>query len=332
MPTLLDRVAPKPPPQPRSAAAVSAELRLLADDGALDLPRPGHGETAARWSALAGLGRRDLALARLAEGHTDAVAILAEAEHERVPDALYGVWAARSAGTGAVLEDGELTGTVRFCSGARSLDRALVVAEVAGAPGPPLLVDVDLADPRVRPVPETWQAIGMDASDSGDVRLDDVPVTGDQLVGAAGWYVSRPGFALGGAGVAAVWLGGCAAVEDSVVAYLRERGDADEHQRAHLGAVHTAISAADAQLAHAASTVDEGAADLPLLAALCRAGAERAAREVLDRAPEITGPTALCRDRRFAQQLADLLVYVRQHHGARDLAGLGTRILQGSRP
>jgi predicted permease len=47
---------------------------------------------------LCELGREDLALARLVEAHTDAVAILAEASRAPVPGCLYGVWAAEAAG------------------------------------------------------------------------------------------------------------------------------------------------------------------------------------------------------------------------------------------
>ncbi|EOD57223.1 acyl-CoA dehydrogenase family protein, partial [Amycolatopsis vancoresmycina] len=269
--------------------------------------------TAARWAALAAFGRRDLALARLAEGHTDAVAILEEAGRSPVPGALYGVWAAKSGGTGAALEDGVLTGTVRFCSGLTLLDRALVAAGDH-------LVEVDLADPGVRRHPDAWQAVGMDASDSGDVVFDGVRA---EVLGPPGWYVARPGFALGGAGVAAVWLGGAAGVFDGVLAYLRDRGTADEHQLAHLGAMHTALSTAEAVLARAA------AADVvdALLAGTCRAAAERTAVEILERALKVTGPTPACRDRRFAQRIADLPVYVRQHHAERDLAALGRDVL-----
>ncbi|SEF21606.1 Acyl-CoA dehydrogenase [Amycolatopsis pretoriensis] len=309
---LLAATPPKPLPSPRTTEVVAAELRTLHTAGALDLPLPGAGRTAARWAALAAFGRRDLALARLAEGHTDAVAILAEAGHSPAPGALYGVWAAKSGGTGAVLADGALTGTVRFCSGLSTLERALVAAGDR-------LVEVDLADPRVRRHPDAWQAVGMDASDSGDVVFDGVPGT---LVGPPGWYVGRPGFALGGAGVAAVWLGGAAGVLDGVLAYLRERGDADEHQLAHVGALHTAVSGTDAVLSQAASAEVDA-----LVAGTCRAAAERTAVEVLERALKVTGPTPACRDRRFAQRVADLPVYVRQHHAERDLATLGRTVL-----
>jgi hypothetical protein len=103
-------------PEPsRTVETVEAQLRSMLAAGALDLPRPGGGATAQRWAALAGFGRRDLALARLGEGHSDTVVVLAEAGRVAVPGALYGVWAARSRGTGARTSIG--TGTyVRVCS------------------------------------------------------------------------------------------------------------------------------------------------------------------------------------------------------------------------
>ncbi|KAA9152762.1 acyl-CoA dehydrogenase [Amycolatopsis acidicola] len=294
--------------------SLTTELRHLAGEGALDLPLPAGGRTWERWRALAALGARDLALARLAEGHTDALAILAEAGREPVPDALYGVWAAKSGGTGAKLDRGRLSGTVRFCSGAHFLDRALVAAD-------DLLVEVDLTREGIERDASSWQAIGMAESDSADVLFHELPVAPDDVIGSPGWYVSRPGFAHGSCGVAAVWLGGAEGVLADVAAYLRSR-EPDEHQLAHLGAMHTAIRATDALLEQTAHAIDAHAED-PLSAAVCRAAAENCATTVLDRAPKVTGPTPLCRDRGFAQRMSDLLVYVRQHHAERDLAALG---------
>jgi alkylation response protein AidB-like acyl-CoA dehydrogenase len=327
---LLEGAVPKPLPLPRTVELVEIELRRLAHAGEFDLPMPGHGRTPERWVGLAALGRRDLALARLAEGHLDALAILAEAGRAAVPDALYGVWAARSGGTGARLVRAagglRLTGTVRFCSGANVLDRALVAAQ-DGDVG--RLVEVDLTDPGIRRDQDTWSAIGMDATDSVDVRFVDLVVRPDMMVGGADWYLRRRGFALGGAGVAAVWLGGVAGVLDSVIELLLDAPTVDDHQYAHLGALHTAARTAEAQLAAAARSIDaaEPTTDHAVLVKTCKSAAERAAWETLDRVPRITGPTPLCRDRRFAQRLADLQVYVRQHHAERDLAALGRLVL-----
>ena len=61
-----------------SGAATAAAFAYAVRSGRLDLPLPGSGWTRERWAALADLAEEDLSLARLAEGHADAVAILAE--------------------------------------------------------------------------------------------------------------------------------------------------------------------------------------------------------------------------------------------------------------
>jgi hypothetical protein len=306
LPTLLD---PDPPgPAPDLAVAVRRPL-----------PRPGLGDTAGRWRALAAWGRADLVLARLAEGHTDALAILAEAGCAPVPGALYGVWAARSGGTGAELRDGSVHGLVRFCSGAHRLDRALVVADGH-------VVDVDLRDPRVTPVEGTWNPAGMQASDSVDVVFTGVPAP--VTVGPRGFYTDRPGFWWGGGGVAAVWLGGAAGVVDDVRAAVDPDPDhQDPHRLAHLGALHTAVAATDALLVRTADDIDaDPAADHTTAVWTARAAAEHTARTVLDLAPRLAGATVLARHDRIGARLADLGVYVRQHHAERDLAALGARL------
>ncbi|MBW0136044.1 acyl-CoA dehydrogenase [Pseudonocardia abyssalis] len=280
------------------------------------MPLPGHGDTPGRWRALAAWGRTDLVLARLAEGHTDALAILAEAGCTPVPGALYGVWAARSGGIGAELHDGAVRGTVRFCSGAHRLDRALVIADA-------LIVDVDLRDPRVRPVEGTWNPAGMAASDSVDVEFSAVPA--EVTVGPPGFYTGRPGFWWGGGGVAAVWLGGAAGVVDDV----RDAAGTDPHRLAHLGALHTALATTDALLARTAAAIDaDPVADHTTAVWTARAAAEHLCRTVGDLAPRLAGATVLSRHGRLGARLADLGVYVRQHHAERDLAALGARVVE----
>ncbi len=312
-------------PDPPSGEPPGARLAAMLRDDELTLPDPGRGDTVRRWAALARWGRSDLPLARLAEGHVDAVAILRELGARPQPDACYGVWAARPGGVGARLAGGpgagRLSGTVRFCSGSHDLDRALVVASGDGM----MLVDVALDQPGVR-VEGTWAAAGMRASDTLDVTFDDVPVPDGTLVGPPGGYLERPGFWWGGAGVAAVWLGGAAGVLDDVLDGLT---NADDHRLAHVGALHAELQAVDALLVRTAEAIDADPTHAHRTAVwTARAAAERACRSVLDRAPVAAGVTGLAGSATLAARLADLQVYVRQHHGERDLAALGAAVAE----
>lgn len=320
---------------PRSAVRdwLEAEVRRLAREleGMSTPARPLQ-----RWNVLAGLGRADLVLARLVEGHLDAIAILAEAGRAPVCGAAYGVWASASGRTGLTLarlgDTATLDGTMRFCSGAGWLDRALVTAR--DADGAVHLFDIDGRDRRLRPVPDSWPAVGMDASDSLDVVVQELPVQAAEALGSPGWYVERAGLHLGGIGVAAVWLGGAQGLLDATAAALREFG-ADDHQLAHVGAVVVALESAAAVLVESARRLDAGPHDratgLPDLPAVelartalgCRSAVEAAVGIALARLPRVAGPVMLGRNGAYAHRLADLEVFVRQHHGERDLARLG---------
>src|ERR1700740_67337 len=84
-----------PLPWQETARAFAAAVQ----SGRLDLPLPGSGATMERWAALADLAGEDLSLARLGEGHADAVAILGELDGPRPePGQRWAVWAANPPG------------------------------------------------------------------------------------------------------------------------------------------------------------------------------------------------------------------------------------------
>src|SRR6201999_1767513 len=98
-----------------------------------DVPLPGSGFTRERWAAFADLAEEDLSLARLGEGHADAVAILAELGGPRPrPGSRWGVWAANPPGPNVLASrrggSWLLRGTKQYCSGARICTHALVTA------------------------------------------------------------------------------------------------------------------------------------------------------------------------------------------------------------
>ncbi len=319
--------------------AAASRLRRLLDDGGLDLPLPGSGATAERLAVLAGIGADDLVVGRLAEAHTDALAVLAELDDPAAePGVLWGVWGAdpppaplravRDAGSDDGADDGwSLTGPKPWCSGALTCDRALVTAH---ADDGYRLFAIDPAGPGVTVRPSTWAAAGMAGAGTRDLSLDDVPA---RAVGGPGDYLDRLGFWWGAAGVAAVWLGGARRAAGPLRrAAARHRTDL---LLAALGRVDAAQHAAWCTLldvARLADAPDPVTAHNPpgpqRAAARARAAVETAVEVTLLQTARSTGPAPLATDARHAAHVADLGVYVRQSHGDRDLAALGSLALE----
>lgn len=297
------------------------------ESGRLELPLPASGYTAERWQQLARLAEEDIAAARIAEAHVDAVAILDELGAKPPdPRQLWGVWAAE--GSDAVLtaagiagDEFVLNGTKVWCSGAGFCTNALVTGRLDG--GTRGLFAVTLTDSGVKPLPSTWWNSGMAGSDTRSVQFSNVHAI---LVGDPGDYLTRPGFWHGAIGVAACWLGGARRVAEPL--YRCARSDsADAYALAHLGAVDAAIAAGEAMLAGAAAQIDADPFDradaAQLLARRVRAVVEHAADEAITRTGRALGPGPLCQDGRHAQRVADLSIYIRQSHAERDLAEIG---------
>ncbi|OBK26068.1 acyl-CoA dehydrogenase family protein [Mycobacterium asiaticum] len=297
------------------------------ESGRLELPLPASGYTAERWQRLARLAEDDIAAARIAEAHVDAVAILHELGGKPPePNQLWSVWAAEApdAVLNAVNIAGDefvLNGVKLWCSGAGFCSNALVTAVIED--GEVGLFAVTLTDPGVKPLPSTWWNPGMAGSDTRSVQFNNVHAI---LVGEPGDYLTRAGFWHGAIGVAACWLGGARRVADPLYRCASTES-ADAYALAHLGAVDAALAAGDAMLAVAAAHVDadpfDRAGTAQLLARRVRAVVEHAVDEAITRTGRALGPGPLCEDGRHAQRVADLTIYIRQSHAERDLAELG---------
>ena len=296
------------------------------ESGRLDLPLPGSGSTRERWAAFADLAEEDLSLARLGEGHADAVAILAELDGPPpLPGSRWGVWAANPPGPNVTAgrRNGAwaLRGTKQYCSGARVCTHALVTAIADGEPRL-FAVTVQGLEPRQ----DSWPATGMAGSDTLDVGFPGVPA---EPVGPPGAYAGRPGFSHGGVGVAACWYGGARGVARALLRAAAKR-DIGPHALAHLGAVDIALHTAWAALGRAADEIDADPRDLrgagPLRALRVRALTEAAATDVLSRTGRALGAGPLSHDEAHSRAVADLTVYLRQHHAERDLARLGEAV------
>lgn len=305
-------------------------------DGALGLAQalgahrctPGDGSTHEQWTVLATLAAHDLGVARTVEPHLDAVAILTQAG-KPAPIGTWGVFAAE--GGSDPLSAGQteggwvLSGTKPWCSLAGRLDTALVTARTVE--GESRLFAVDLSAPGVEVVEDAWQARGLIEIPSGPVRFAEVPA---EPVGEPGWYLTRPGFSWGGIGVAACWFGGAVGIARTVREAARHAPN--PHRLAHLGAIDILLHACRVALADAADCVDRDTDDGQLLAQRVRGLVARSCEEVITRAGHALGPGPLATDSAHAKRVADLQLYVRQHHAERDDASLGERLTSEADP
>jgi len=316
----------------------------LARRCSLETPLPGAGATIRRWEILATIAAENLTAARVIEAHLDALAILAEAQIDPATDlgalgvtadSTWGVFAAEAGGVrvdAARTQRGDswcLTGIKPWCSLADRLSHALVTAYTGD--GHRRLFAVALRDGTTTPIDQGWVSRGLPQVPSGPIELRSTPAI---AIGADEWYLSRPGFAWGGAGVAACWFGGTVGLGRTVFAAATAR-PADQIGQLHLGAVDVALTGVRAVLAAAAQRIDDGTADGSdgvIVAGRARAVAATAAEEVLTRSLHALGPAPLAFDERHAGRVADLQMYVRQHHAERDQAALGRAVLADGLP
>ena len=94
----------------------------------------------------------------------------------------------------------------------------------------------------------------------------------------------------------------------------------------HLGAIDRGLEDARRALAEAAALVDARAGSDRILAKRVRATVASVAEDVIARAGHALGPAPLALDAEHAKRVADLTLYVRQHHAERDLESLGATI------
>ena len=307
---------------------------------------PGRGGTLRLWETLATVAATDLGAARVIEPHLDALAILDQAASVQHPGpgpslppaaagTTWGVFAAEGGPRPLIASrTGDrwlLSGVKPWCSLAGTLDAALISATTDT--GQRRLFSVDLHDAGVHVEPAPWVARGLSEIPSGPVRCEAVAAS---PVGDAGWYLDRAGFSWGGIGVAACWYGGAVGLARSLHSALRSQAagtpaGADRLALMHLGAIDALLHVCRLALSDAAAQVDAGTAEGAsgrILAKRVRDIVARTCEETISRVGHALGPAPLALDAAHSKRVADLQLYVRQHHAERDQASLGDALAQ----
>lgn len=326
----------------RTAGLLAAPLSI--DLGGAGLGEPAH--TTALLSVLRHIGRGNLAVGRVFEGHVNAVQLL-----QRLGNAtqqarwaaevrrghLFGVWNTE-AQDGVKLEplpNGRyrLHGHKTFASGAGSVTRPLLTAALPDGGWQMLILAADELAPTYQP--EFWQPLGMRASASFVADFTGLEIGEESLLGRPGDYYMQPWFSGGAIRFAAVQLGGAEAVVDETRRFLQQLGrTTDPYQRQRLGEMAFLLANGQHWLHAAAAVVSANASPETLVAHanLMRSAIEDICLRVLPLAERCVGARGLLRPEPFERLHRDLTHYLRQPAPDAALADAGRYLLEHPEP
>ena len=328
----------------RTGEDLAHDLDLLARAGLFAAALPssggglglglGHSAQATLWTVtvLRRLGRANLSVARLFEGHLNALKLIdlhaAPATGRRLvtraeAGAVFGIWGADGATPVRLhaVDDGSyrLSGAKAFASGLGLVDVALITTPSPSDPARLQLVAIDAGD-QGRQHPEQWTAAAMRATRSGGFVLDDLVVGEGDLVGGPGDYLLEPHFEGGIWRYCAAHIGGAEALVEALRQSLITSGRAsDVHQLERLARAAARCEAGRRLVETAAVKVEASRSGTPAEidaavahALVARELVEEACVEVMTLVERSLGVRAHVRGSSIERQRRDLGLFLRQ--------------------
>ncbi|TGE07550.1 acyl-CoA dehydrogenase family protein [Hymenobacter fodinae] len=293
------------------------------------------------------IGRGNLAVGRVYEGHVNALLLLqrfgrpeqiaawAAAAHA---GHLFGVWNTE-AHDGVKLEplpDGRyrLRGSKTFGSGAGHVTRPLLTAELPDGGWQMLILPADEQQPALNT--SFWRPLGMRATASFRVDFTGLEITAEELLGHPGDYYRQPWFSGGATRFAAVQLGGAEAIFDETRRFLRNLGRTDDpYQRQRLGEMALLVESGNHWVRAAAEYEARATATAESVVAhanMVRTAIEEICLRVLPLAERCVGARGLLRPEPFERLHRDLIHYLRQPAPDAAQADAGRFVLENNRP
>ncbi len=282
------------------------------------------------------VGRGNLAVGRLYEGHVNALQLIqwfgtpqqksryfAEADAGQI----FAVWNTQT-NNGIhfdATENGvEMRGAKTFCSGAGNVTRPIVTGELAGRGWQMAIVPTECA--RMEIDRSWWQPMGMRASASFAVDFGGTQLKPGDLLGEASDYYRQPAFSGGAIRFCAVQLGGAAAIAEQTRRFLQDVGRAeDAFQQARIGCMTMKVQSGWQWLQNAAQMWDSlgenpldcdaaTAAQMVAFAAMMRLATEEIGLETMQLCEQSVGARGLMKTKPFERMARDLTIYLKQPH------------------
>ncbi|RST87719.1 acyl-CoA dehydrogenase [Aquibium carbonis] len=319
---------------PKAAFDVLRHANLLAN------PPVRPGEMKALLRLLAAVGRGDLSVGRLFEGHVNAFFLMDRygTDTQRrsyatiaASGGAFGVWNTDVPEDPLRLEGGRLFGKKNFASGVDGLSHAIVTVTIDAGRQMIVVPVSELTVDRA-----WWRPVGMRASGSHIADLTGLEPSQDWLLGEPDDYIAQPWFSAGAIRFVAVQVGGMHTILDTVVSHLNRTNRAanpyQSHRLARLGAhVETGYlwldRLAEAWIVAASNPyATELQAYLMASANAARMVVEEGALCVLQEAEQAIGAAGMISPHPFERLMRDLRTYLRQPNPDGAFAAFGEAI------
>jgi alkylation response protein AidB-like acyl-CoA dehydrogenase len=315
----------------RGLRGPAIELALFSDAGLLSAPLPGDrggrgwGTSAAgaepMLALLATLGGASLPLARIYEGHVNAIKLVLrhgdQDQQERVcaavaAGAVLGVWGAERDRPVTIDADGLLAGVKTFASGLGDVTLAIVTARV---PDGLQMVTIDATE-ATRGEISAWDVDGMVGSRSGQFNCTGLPAGPAERLGAVDALFIEPDFNGGVWRLCACYAGAMERLARLTARQIGATGTRSDPLAAHrLG--HLAMEAMGAALwarsaCIAVETTAGPQADAVATTLVAREAIEQAATRLLALVERVNGTAMHRRGSEIGRLSRDLRLYLRQ--------------------
>lgn len=299
------------------------------------------------------LGYGNLVVARIFEGHFNAIQLISEyADQEQAERIfseakrekhLFGVWNTE-AGNGIkieALENGNyrLSGAKTFASGIDHVNRPIITGRLADGGWQMFLLPLDKVQSEIDD--SWWNPLGMQSSRSYRIDLTGAEIAAEDLIGQPNDYYREPFFSGGAIRFAAAQLGAAELLLDSARNFLRElHRTGDSFQQMRFGEMAIAVESGNSFIKNAARTFDEflieqnesKLAKTLSYAAMTRTAIEQICQDVMLRVTRSIGSRGLMKNYHFERVIRDLTMYLRQAAPDAALVNLGKHVLENESP
>jgi len=318
----------------RGLRGPATELALLRDAGLLaaplqtDLGGKGWGTTPTgalpMLDILSALGSASLPVARIYEGHVNALKLVTAfatmSQKDKVAAAVHrgtvlGVWGADSPAPVSITVSSQvprLIGRKSFASGLGDVGLAIITAKSSDGLQ---MVMADVRDPE-RATQEDWDVAAMVGSRSGSFNCENLAAGRDELLGSPGALFAEPDFHGGLWRLTACYAGALGRIA-TLTADAIEKSDAVKSQSMEHRVGQLAMEATSASLwaRHACLAVEHGlvtAEAAVSIALFAREAVELAALRALSISERIIGTAVHRRGSEIGRRSRDLRFYLRQ--------------------